>query len=200
MAKRPRSILTKRDPAVTPRGFHQFYTPEEKEETIRALCEHLVTNGIGTMVAFLAARGTTWAVVYYWMCADPGIMHRIRQAQFAGSFVTAEEILRIADDRTEDYEIDGTGKLRAVPETVARAKLRIDARWRMLSCIAPSVWATRMAQTGVASDETEADAEERRASVLSDAERAHRVAQLLGSASSRPKAITVVDDANGPVD
>lgn len=195
-----------RDSDVAARQWHQFYTDEEREQVLDRLCHHLTTEGVGKMVAFLASIGVSWSTVYRWMSLDVEIMQRVRDAQLAGTFIVAEEILRIADDASDDYELGDDGKLRVVPETVARAKLRIDSRWRYLSCIHPIVWGSKMAAIG--SPEEQASRDQR--GNLSDAERAHRIAQLLGAASSRPTSacssgrpskVTVVTEAeNGPVE
>lgn len=192
-----RNTPTLRDSATTSRRWHQFYTDQEKAEIIDQLCDHLTTHGLGRMIAFLTSIGATWAAVYSWMAKDPEIRQRVREAQFAGSFVTAEEILRIADDSEGDYELNDKGKL-VLTEAVARAKLRMEARWRYLACVAPSVWRQPMAITGTPDDLATAERD------LTDVERVHRVQQLLEAAGARPKQrITVVDAAheeNGPVD
>ncbi len=173
------------------------FTVEEHGALMDDFCEHLSQGG--KILPWCAEHNMPWSTVWYWLETDKELCQRWRNAQIAGSWLIAEQILVIADDAKEDYAFmmmpDGTQKLVLVKENIARSRLKCDARWKKIACIAPATWGTKLAIGGDESAPITLS--------LSDAERVHKLQKLLGLAAQRSKTNRLPmleDDAdNGPI-
>lgn len=72
--------------------------------------------------------------VYYWESDIDGFFARIQEARAVGFDSIASDMMDIADDKNGDYEAGGEdGEMHFNPEAVARAKLRVETRFKLLS-------------------------------------------------------------------
>jgi hypothetical protein len=81
------------------------------------------------------------ATVQRWRMEDRDFARRFALAREAGFEAIAEETLEIADDDTGDTigkeKVDGTVAIAKNPDNVARARLRVETRLKLLSKWAP---------------------------------------------------------------
>lgn len=117
------------------------YAGETRLRIIDTLVEGLSRGE--TMVELCRADGMpTPRLVYQWMEADPELASQIARAREVGYETIAEQCLAIAEDGTNDYmeQRDKDGAIigwRVNGEYVARSKLRIETRLKLLSKWAP---------------------------------------------------------------
>ena len=97
--------------------------------------EQLLLDGIasGTPLTQLCRdNGIVWRTVYKWL-ADPAFEAGMARARALGFDALVDEMLEIADNSRNDWiERDGKDPQRN-PESVARSRLRIDTRMRILA-------------------------------------------------------------------
>lgn len=72
-----------------------------------------------------------------WTGKDKSFAERVARARDVGFGVIAEDCLRIADDGSGDVIVDDKGNERVNSEFVARSKLRIETRLKLLACWDP---------------------------------------------------------------
>lgn len=135
MRKRGRSVAANKglstmadDIQPVRRGRPSIYTEEiarelidrlESGEALVKICDREYLPGLRT--------------VYDWEVSVPGFSARILQARAIGFDRIASDTLDIADDSGGDYVAGEDGQMHFNPESVMRAKLRVETRFKLLS-------------------------------------------------------------------
>ena len=114
-----------------------------KAERDPALVESLLgglAEGI-TLRKLCRRHGVSPALVHRWRLEDKEFARTFALAREAGFEAIAEEALEIADDDAQDFlekeKADGSTTLAKNPDNVARARLRVETRLKLLSKWAP---------------------------------------------------------------
>lgn len=81
--------------------------------------------------------------VYDWLDADPDLAARFARARRAAMDNVAQDTIDIADDGRRDYRTDDDGREVVDHDHIARAKLRVDTRLKLLSCWDSGRYGTR---------------------------------------------------------
>lgn len=108
-----------------------------------ALAEALLAGlAEGVTLRKLCRRhGVAASLVQRWRLEDKNFARRFALAREAGFEAIAEEALEIADDDAEDVitkeKSDGSVSVAKNPDNVARARLRVETRLKLLSKWAP---------------------------------------------------------------
>lgn len=114
-------------------GWPPVYTDEIADRVIE-----LIENGM-TIRRAGAEIGISQQIISFWIKNRPGFRERYMKAIEIRADYWAEEIVDIADDAANDYTevVCRDGSIRNVPnlEHIARSRLRIDTRWRIMACI-----------------------------------------------------------------
>lgn len=141
MAKTP-DAAARVAPTIGARGGRIGRPPEEIPEDIAsALCEWLSKGR--PMSEFCARKGMPSVdTINQWRRADPIFHQRVADARAIGFDTLADEVLLIADNSENDY-MERNGKLQVDNECVARSRLRVDARLKLLACWDPTRYGNR---------------------------------------------------------
>lgn len=124
--KPPRKKAAQAEPV--PRGRPSSFTHEIADE----ICERL-SEGEPLRQICRDERMPAWRTVYAWKAANADFDARIASAREAGHDAIASDCLRIADDGINDTYIDDQGNVRTDTDVIARSKLRIDTRLKLLA-------------------------------------------------------------------
>lgn len=116
------------------------------EETADQLCD-LLADGIPLRVICRGENMPAWRTVYDWMAADTAFAARIARAREAGFDALASQCLEIADDETEDWLLTKKGPI-LNEAAVARSKLRVDTRLKLLAKWDPKRYGEKMQLSG----------------------------------------------------
>lgn len=117
-----------------------------------------------------------WRTVYDWIAADPQLSARVARAKDLGFDALAQECLDIADDGRNDTYVDEEGRTKVDQDVIARSRLRVDTRLKLLACWDPRRYGSKM-QVGGAADLPPVQ--------LTDVERAERIKMILEAARAR---------------
>lgn len=79
-----------------------------------------------------------------WHMEDEDIRDNLARARENGVEALMDESISIADDKSDDYEEDENGKEKYNPESVARAKLRVETRFKYAQMIAPRKYGPKL--------------------------------------------------------
>lgn len=121
---------------------HSSYT----EEAAERICD-LLADGIPLREICRMDGMPAWRTVYDWMDARPEFAARFERAREAGFDALASQCLAIADDETEDWALSQKGGV--VNETaIARSKLRVETRLKLLAKWDPKRYGDRMQLAG----------------------------------------------------
>ena len=82
--------------------------------------------------------------VYNWIDSDTDFAARIARARELGYEALAEETLAIADDSSRDTFVDDQGRTRTDSEVVARSKLRVETRLKLLAKWSPNRYGDKL--------------------------------------------------------
>lgn len=74
-----------------------------------------------------------WRAVYHWLDKDPTFATHFALARERGADAIAEQTLEIADDGTNDTYTDEQGRVRVDQDVVARSRLRVETRLKLLA-------------------------------------------------------------------
>jgi len=101
-----------------------------------ALCEWLAEGN--TLRAFCRQPGMpSRRTVDYWREKDPEFAARVARARDDGYGAIAEDCVAIADDGLNDTYVDDDGNQRTEHDVIARSKLRVETRLKLLACWDP---------------------------------------------------------------
>ncbi len=81
--------------------------------------------------------GVSWATMISWIDSDKARIEQYMRAREAQADQLAEDILKIADDGSNDSYKDDDGNTRTDQDVIARSRLRVDARKWLASKMAP---------------------------------------------------------------
>lgn len=98
-------------------------------ETLRAICrdEHM----------------PSWVTVYTWRKTNPGFYERFALARELGGDAIAEETIEIADENSNDTLVTEYGE-KPNSEWIARSKLRVETRLKLLAVWFPRKYGQRI--------------------------------------------------------
>lgn len=129
-----------------------------------------------TLAEFCRRNDVSRRSFYDWKAADPELAARFARARELGADVIAEEILAIADDGSNDTYVDDEGFTRTDHDVIARSRLRVDARLKLLAKWFPTSYGDKM-QVGGAADLPPVR--------MTTEERAARISSILAAAAAR---------------
>nr|WP_284271473.1 terminase small subunit protein [Mycoavidus cysteinexigens] len=86
------------------------------------------------------------ATVYRWLTQSESFRDQYARAREVQADTLADEVLDIADDATQDMQVDEQGHERVRHEAVQRSKLRVDARKWLAGQLAPKKYGDRIQQ------------------------------------------------------
>jgi hypothetical protein len=86
-----------------------------------------------------------WRTVYDWISADKEFAARIAHARDLGFDAIAESTIEIADDGLNDTYRDEQGNVRTDQDVIARSKLRIETRLKLLAKWSPKRYGDKQA-------------------------------------------------------
>lgn len=137
------------------------------EDFVESLCEWLADGK--PLAAWCRQPGNPSApTVYGWGTSLEWFATRVARAREIGFAVIADDCMTIADDDSRDW-LDSSA--------IARAKLRVETRAKLLACWKPSVYGNKVAVGG--------DTDAPPIKVLTSVERAHRIQVLLAQVAAR---------------
>lgn len=117
-------------------------TPVRTEANAEAILDRL-SDGI-PLRQICRDLGIGWRTVYDWMDADADLAARIAHARKAGYDAIAQDALDIADETSRDTLTSKDGEERANAEWIARSKLRVETRLKLLAKWDPSRYGERV--------------------------------------------------------
>lgn len=130
--KRPAKARKKPAAAKRPPGRPSKYTPA----LVAKICARL-SEGEALAVICRDKGMPDPATVWRWEQADAEVMQAIARAREAGYDAIALEALDIADDGRRDYKPDKDGREIVDHDHIARSRLRVDTRLKLLSKWSP---------------------------------------------------------------
>lgn len=86
----------------------------------------------------------TSATFWRWHMEDEEIRENLARARLNGVEALMDESIAIADDKQDDYKETEDGEAKYNPESVARAKLRVETRFKYAQMIAPRKYGARV--------------------------------------------------------
>jgi hypothetical protein len=108
------------------------WTREQQDQLLEELIEWLEAGK--TLRDFCREPGKpSNPLIYRWIDVRDGMDLRIVRARERGCDAIAEDSLAIADDSSGDMIVDDDGEVRFDSENVARSKLRVDTRMRLIA-------------------------------------------------------------------
>jgi len=112
----------------------------ERDPMVEAALLEGLAEGL-TLRALCRRHGVAAALVHRWRIEDKPFARRYALAREAGFEAIAEQALDIADDEDGDFvereKADGSASLAKNPDNVARARLRVETRLKLLAKWAP---------------------------------------------------------------
>lgn len=127
------------DAAVQNRPAHRptIYTPELGLE----FCERLIGRSLRSVCS--DADMPDKATICRWMPKHPEFRDQYRACADFRADIMFEETLDIADDGTNDSQVDDKGRLIVNYDVIQRSKLRVDARQWFLSRLIPKKYGAK---------------------------------------------------------
>ena len=117
------------------------------EEVINAICEKIATSGDGLHKICRENDGFPgFRTIFTWL-SDPDkkdFQHKYARAREAQAELMAHEIIQIADDSTNDTQVDQDGNIITNHDNINRSRLRVDARKWIASKLAPKKYGDRL--------------------------------------------------------
>lgn len=145
-------------PSYTPELDAEICRRLASGETLRAICRD--------------AHMPSWVTVYEWRKLDAGFAGRFAAAREAGADAIAEETIEIADESSNDTLTTDSGE-RPNAEWIARSKLRVETRLKLLAVWFPRKYGQRIDVT-TGNESLNLTPEQRAAKLASIAEQAAR--------------------------
>lgn len=121
-----------------PAGRPSDYTPEAADE----ICQRLA-DGESLRSICLGDGMPRQSTVFRWLAAREEFREQYVRAREAQAEYLADQIIEIADDSANDYEMTEDGP-RVNHEIVARSRLRVDARKWVASKLKPKVYGDKV--------------------------------------------------------
>lgn len=124
-------------------GRPSIRTPEMVDEILKRIAEG------ETLASICREEGMPGRTAFYeWLAEDRDLSERFARARDVGFDAIADEALGIADDGTRDYTESPDG--RSVPDHdhIARSRLRVDTRLKLLAKWAPRKYGERLELAG----------------------------------------------------
>jgi predicted DNA-binding protein YlxM (UPF0122 family) len=106
------------------------------------VCELIATTDLG-LSAIAESVGLHRDTVYQWIYRDKAFADKYARARESQQERMAEQILAIADDSSNDTEIDEDGNRRQNAEWTNRSRLRVETRKWLMSKLAPKKYGER---------------------------------------------------------
>ena len=104
----------------------------------------LISRGIVLLAILRAPDMPSRSEFYRWLEADAELLGRFRRARDDGHDAIAESTLDIADDNENDTTVDEEGNVRVNHDVIARSRLRVDTRMKLLSKWSPAKYGDKL--------------------------------------------------------
>lgn len=121
------------------RGRPSTYTPERGEHICALLSEGLSLRRICKMEGM-----PSLPAIWDWMEKEPSFASQYRRARELAAHALFDAAIDIADDASQDVLVSDDGSMTSNPTAVARAKLRVETRFKMAAKLAPKVYSDRL--------------------------------------------------------
>ena len=126
------------------------------QHDLDALCEHMLQDKGQSIRSFFeaGASGKTRAGFYMWMekHALPEQVDQLAHVARARETLMAEDILDIADDSRNDTMTNRHGEEVADTEWIARSKLRVESRFKLLAIMNPKKYGAKVTNEHTGAD------------------------------------------------
>lgn len=184
--KSPAKATSKVTPKKKPPGRPTAYTDDIAASICAAVAEGMSLRKVCAIEGMPALT-----TVFRWLAdeARAGFRDQYARAREAQADLLAEQILEIADDGTNDTQVDDEGMVRVDHDHIARSRLRVDSRKWLASKLAPKKYGDKLA-VGGADDLGPVQVTKQ----MTDAERAVRLSRLL---SGNPDALAALLEKAG---
>lgn len=118
--------------AHRPKGSVKFHIEDYADSLLEWLSQGR------TMSSWCRLEGNpSVRLVCEWQADDKEFGARVARAREIGFHVMAEQTLQIADDGSNDEFVTDDGRVVTNTDVVARSKLRVDTRFKLLACWDP---------------------------------------------------------------
>lgn len=123
-----------------------FYTDEEKEKLFTEICDVVATSekGLGVLIKENPRWPRSRETIYEWRRNDKKFDDMWRTAKAHQVEVLIDEIIEIADDKSNDNLIDRHGNEHCNKEWVSRSRLRIDTRKWVACKLVPRLYGDKI--------------------------------------------------------
>lgn len=120
-------------------------TEEEKQCIVNEVCEKIIAGNISLRKATEGDKPVSKSTFLLWCSENKQFADQYARAMDARTDAMADEILDIADDASNDWQINPeTGKEYINTEVVQRSRLRVDARKWLMSKMAPKKYGDKV--------------------------------------------------------
>lgn len=179
--KSPAKAASKVTPKKKPPGRPTAYTDAIAASICMAIAEGMSLRKVCALEGMPDV-----STVIRWLADEQRAEFRAQyaRAREAQADLLAEQILEIADDGTNDTQVDDEGMVRVDHDHIARSRLRVDSRKWLASKLAPKKYGDKLA-VGGADDLGPVQVTKQ----MTDAERAVRLSRLL---SGNPDALAAL--------
>ena len=117
------------------------------DEHVDAICARIATGE--TLASICRDEDMPGrSVVYDWIRSSKAVAGRFERAREVGFDAIADETLAIADDGSNDTYLDSEGGERTNTDVIARSKLRVETRLKLLSKWHPAKYGERLTHAG----------------------------------------------------
>ncbi len=116
-------------------------------EVIESLCDKIATSGEGLKkICESNPNFPAFRTVFTWLndADKKEFQHKYARAREAQAYLLADEIIDIADDSTNDTQLDELGIPLINHDNIQRSRLRVDARKWKASKLAPKKYGEKM--------------------------------------------------------
>lgn len=120
------------------------YTPALAEE----ICETIACSEMG--LKKLCNEHQHWPdkkTILKWVIKYPEFSHQYARAKALQIEAIVDEVLEIADDKSQDSIVDDDGKVSYDHEHINRSRLRIDTRKWLASKLAPKIYGDKIKES-----------------------------------------------------
>lgn len=139
-SEKPKKTKAKPEEPKRPQGRPSGYTEELGDE----ICEEIAFTDMGLEhLCRSFAHWPTPRTIHRWIESNASFRQKYTRARELQAEYMAEQIVSIADDGTNDTQVDEDGKTIVNHDHIARARLRVEARKWVASKLLPKKYGDR---------------------------------------------------------
>lgn len=126
------------------------------------ICNRISSSSKG--IKILCEENTHWPnkdTIFTWLKNDPEFSDQYARAKRCQIECLVDQILEISDDTSQDQLVDEQGKIRFNPQSINRARLKIDTRKWLAAKLVPRVYGVKPGEELLVDPRLEQDIRER---------------------------------------